>query len=334
MSETIRYVSLVKDPRCGTYAGWQAHNRHGEYPCDACIEVKRAYYRTRGKVQQRARHRALIALRDLYLGEYEDLYNKHMLNAVIEQATKGTKVTPSRHYDNTRKRALSDLAKNHKPDYRRLVAQARKEIQSEGADIAQFDPRLRKQVTSYAVSCVPEDHEEVDAFTLTVEWRGRDRWAVRWASRGVWGTDGQWSYEPNSSNRTEEWLDAHRFSENEALAIAYGLAPTLKVRGVSVDDVLNPGTPETSAQRAVDGRGGLKPILYTPGDSEAVRAWLGDACREYCSNGGGIWFSTGRKHQGLTPGNVLACAYPGDWIVPQADGTLRAMTDEEYRNAG
>lgn len=97
--------------------------------------------------------------------------------------------------------------------------------------------RSTRRVTRYEVSCIPPDHIDADLFTIRVEWRGRDRWAV--LKRGYClGTDGEWDYEPTSSERDEEWLAAHRFDEETALRLADEVAPHMRVRNYTVADAL------------------------------------------------------------------------------------------------
>ncbi|WP_181785365.1 hypothetical protein [Streptomyces phytophilus] len=92
--------------------------------------------------------------------------------------------------------------------------------------------------THYAVSCLPADHPERDMWGVTVEYRGRGRWAVK--KRGHWclSVDGEWSYESIPSERTDEWLAAHRFDLETALRLAKEQAPLVTVNGFTVSDVL------------------------------------------------------------------------------------------------
>lgn len=98
------------------------------------------------------------------------------------------------------------------------------------------EPNVR--ATRYEVSCLLPDHIDVDLFTIAVEWRGKDRWAV--LLRGHWalGTDGEWSREPIPSYREDDWLASHRFGLDEALKLAKREAPKVIVNGLTVADVL------------------------------------------------------------------------------------------------
>jgi hypothetical protein len=102
------------------------------------------------------------------------------------------------------------------------------------------DPTVR--ATRYEVSCLPEDHEAAPHFTITVEWRGNDQWAVtRYGD--CFGTDGEWDYEPRPSSRTDEWKNTHRFDLATALDLAKQQAQLITVRGKTAADLLK-GTPD------------------------------------------------------------------------------------------
>ncbi len=74
-------------------------------------------------------------------------------------------------------------------------------------------------------------------FALTVEYRGRDRWAVKRHSQ-VLGSDGTWDYEMRTSEREDEWLATHRFDLDTALKLAKEQAPLITVNGHTVADAL------------------------------------------------------------------------------------------------
>ena len=84
--------------------------------------------------------------------------------------------------------------------------------------------------TQYAVSVLPEDDINSHVYEITVEYRGRDRWAVL-RGRQCLGTDGAWSWESIPSEREDEWLDAHRFDLDTALRLAKEAAPHVVVNG-------------------------------------------------------------------------------------------------------
>lgn len=117
--------------------------------------------------------------------------------------------------------------------------------------MAEIKPTRR--VTRYEVSCLPEHMDDGDSFTVTVEYRGAGRWAVRNRGRTL-GADGEWSWgyrwegEPHepvtddeieSFNRGQnEWRAAHRFDEETALRLADEVAPRVTVNGYTVADIL------------------------------------------------------------------------------------------------
>lgn len=97
---------------------------------------------------------------------------------------------------------------------------------------------------SYGVSVWPDDRcDNIDAITwcVSVSWRGHGRWAVvRGVSDGgpVLGRDGTWSYEEIPSSREDDWLAAHRFTLEEAMALAAQWAPKVTVNGMTALEVL------------------------------------------------------------------------------------------------
>jgi hypothetical protein len=100
------------------------------------------------------------------------------------------------------------------------------------------EPTVRP--TRYEVSCLPPDDTNAYHFTLRVEYRGRDLWAVSngW---GCLGKDGEFDYESSPSNREDDWLEAHRFDLDTALKLAKDAAPKLAVNGYTVADALARG---------------------------------------------------------------------------------------------
>jgi hypothetical protein len=97
--------------------------------------------------------------------------------------------------------------------------------------------RPQPRVTRYEVCALPEDHIEYPTFAVTVEDRGRGRWAVCRGKRCL-GVDGYWDWEPLPSSREDAWLEEHRFSLADALELAVGVAPKIRINGVTPADVL------------------------------------------------------------------------------------------------
>lgn len=78
---------------------------------------------------------------------------------------------------------------------------------------------------------------ESDTWSVSVEWRGRGKWAV-YRLGSCLSADGQWDYEPSPSNREDEWLDAHRFDLETALHLAREHAPHVTINGYTAMDIL------------------------------------------------------------------------------------------------
>lgn len=101
--------------------------------------------------------------------------------------------------------------------------------------MADLSPRV--YVTQHTVSCIPEDSINHQPWSITVEYRGRGRWAVLRGKRCL-GRDGIWRHESIPSEREDEWLDGHRFTEQESLRLAAEWAPKIVVNGLTAADVL------------------------------------------------------------------------------------------------
>ena len=101
--------------------------------------------------------------------------------------------------------------------------------------------------TRYTVNLLPETASpDAHIFEITVEYRGRGRWAV--CRHGMClGVDGTWDYEVRPSEREDDWLDAHRFDQDTALRLAIEQAPLVSVNGHTAADALrrwlDAGTP-------------------------------------------------------------------------------------------
>lgn len=98
-------------------------------------------------------------------------------------------------------------------------------------------PEPDLDVGRFEVSCVPRDHPERAAFTINVEYRGHGLWAVTHLGR-CYAADGSRSPESLPSERRDEWLAAHRFPFDEALALAKQIAPHLRVGRWGVTEAL------------------------------------------------------------------------------------------------
>lgn len=102
----------------------------------------------------------------------------------------------------------------------------------------QVDGGIHMRVTEVTVSAVPEDNINHGSLSIAVAWRGPgDIYAVTRRSRCL-GADGTWDYEPRPSSRTDEWIAAHRFPYEQAVALAATAVQFLTVNGFTVADVL------------------------------------------------------------------------------------------------
>lgn len=81
-------------------------------------------------------------------------------------------------------------------------------------------------ITEVSFSLVDPEDDNYRHYVIRVQWRGGDRYAVM-QGRYCYGTDGSWDWEPQPSSREDDWTDTHRFSYDEACAIAVREAPLL-----------------------------------------------------------------------------------------------------------
>jgi hypothetical protein len=103
--------------------------------------------------------------------------------------------------------------------------------------VDEFEITTEVRVTRYEVSCLPEGHDARSSMTITVEYRGRDLWAVMRHGSAL-SVDTKWDCEPSPSNREDDWLESHRFDLDTALRLAEDAAPKLRVNGYTVADCL------------------------------------------------------------------------------------------------
>lgn len=102
------------------------------------------------------------------------------------------------------------------------------------------DPRPDNPIarpTTYTVTCLPEETPDASSWNITVEWRGNGQWAVKHWSECL-SRSGAWDYEMRPSERDDEWLAEHRFTLEEALALAKAAAPDIVVNGFNPADLL------------------------------------------------------------------------------------------------
>lgn len=96
-------------------------------------------------------------------------------------------------------------------------------------------PKAIVQITRYEVSVLPENDINRSLFTIYVENRGDDRWAVVRFGECM-NTKGEWSYELRPSERDDDWLAEHRFNRATALELAQWAAPRIVVNGETAVD--------------------------------------------------------------------------------------------------
>ncbi len=113
-------------------------------------------------------------------------------------------------------------------------------------------PEPTVRATRYEVSCLPPDYPDADMFTLTVEWRGGDLWAVKRGTASYdaegnrsWGFVWENDREPvtgaefaSYEQGHDAWMAAHRFDLGTALDVAKKAAPGVVVNGWTVERVL------------------------------------------------------------------------------------------------
>lgn len=113
-------VCLVKDPRCGTRAGAQAHAKHGEYLCPPCLAANRAYHRTHSKIPSRVRQRTLAELRKRHPERFAELLEVHRAEVDKEVAERGEQIGSKTRSNRIRQRALAALGKEYPGQYQRI----------------------------------------------------------------------------------------------------------------------------------------------------------------------------------------------------------------------
>lgn len=100
------------------------------------------------------------------------------------------------------------------------------------------------QPTEYEVSILPEGDINRLVFTITVQYRGDQRWAVT-RHGSCLGADGTWDFGIKEYDRGDTWLDAHRFDLDTALRLARAAAPHVVVNGHTATDAYHRTHPTT-----------------------------------------------------------------------------------------
>ena len=94
-----------------------------------------------------------------------------------------------------------------------------------------------ERVTRYEFSALPTDDINRTVYTITVEYRGDDKWAVMWLGN-AYDAKGRKKYEPLPSSRTEAFIRRYRHDLETAKRIAREMAPKIVVNGKTVEDAL------------------------------------------------------------------------------------------------
>ncbi|MGW4250474.1 hypothetical protein [Streptomyces californicus] len=107
-------------------------------------------------------------------------------------------------------------------------------------------PKAVVTATEYEVSILPEGDINRPVFTITVQYRGDERWAVT-RNGSCLGADGQWEFGIKEYDRGDAWLAAHRFDLDTALRLAREAAPHVVCNGHTALDAYRRTTTPASA---------------------------------------------------------------------------------------
>lgn len=102
-------------------------------------------------------------------------------------------------------------------------------------------PEPSIQPTGYEVSLLPIDHPKRHHYTLYVEWRGQNLWAVTTGHRDALGTDGTFAIEPVTDKGHDAWIATHRYDHDTAIDLAKQHAPQLTHDGITALDTYRRG---------------------------------------------------------------------------------------------
>jgi hypothetical protein len=109
------------------------------------------------------------------------------------------------------------------------------------------EPVATCQATEYEVSILPEGDINRHVFAITVEYRGVGQWAVT-RHGSCLGADGTWAEGVKPYDRGDDWLAAHRFDLDTALALARKAAPHVVVNGHTATDAYRRTHPEETTR--------------------------------------------------------------------------------------
>ena len=97
-------------------------------------------------------------------------------------------------------------------------------------------PGIRIEPSAYVVCGLHPDDPDSSVWTLTIERKAPDRWAVMFLSRAYNRRTGEFDWEPIPSERTDAYKRTHRFPFDEAWRIALEAYPKLVINGLRVVD--------------------------------------------------------------------------------------------------
>jgi len=96
---------------------------------------------------------------------------------------------------------------------------------------------IHERISAVELCALPWDHINARHFIVTVEIRAPGKYAVMHGGHCL-GADGVWDYEPTVTERTNEWLESHRFGWHEALRRAAAATLTVSVNGHTAGQAL------------------------------------------------------------------------------------------------
>jgi hypothetical protein len=99
-----------------------------------------------------------------------------------------------------------------------------------------MDNEIRVEATTYTICGLPEDDPDSLIWSIEVQHRGRDQWAVIHLGECWNFRTKHWDWEPSPSNRDDKFIKNHRRDKATALRVATEVYPTLVVNSFCVRD--------------------------------------------------------------------------------------------------
>lgn len=94
-------------------------------------------------------------------------------------------------------------------------------------------------IEKYSFSVLDIDHPERFLFSVCVEYRGENKYAITWLSSCYNKSTDKWETEPVKSFRTPAWQANHRFGLAEAKTRARELCKDLTVNKTHIKDLVD-----------------------------------------------------------------------------------------------